>query len=115
MGSPRRSSARSCVARVWLGVSESTYIAETLAWCNALRKERGKAPLKKLPRGERYEGESCPCGKATGLFVERYGAYVSRQEFERSAASLVANTTPSVRRFIGAFDLGDLPQYEVGS
>jgi hypothetical protein len=83
-------------------MDEPGYVAETLAWCNKRRKERGKKPLKKLPKGRRYQAFSCPCGKATGLWVA--------SEWIGSHAR--GNIPRSVSRFIVAFDAGRLPQYE---
>jgi hypothetical protein len=87
---------------------EPKYVAETLAWCNARRKERGKRPLTKLPKGERNVPHSCPCGTATNCSV--FG-------FTYRVASLRAEypLPRSVQRFVRAFDDGRLPQYEAKS
>jgi hypothetical protein len=41
---------------------EPKYVAETLAWCNKRRKEQGKRPLKKMPKGRMSDPSSCPGG-----------------------------------------------------
>lgn len=88
--------------------NEPRYVAETLAWCNKRRKEQGQAALEALPKGRREDPKSCPCGKATGLDVlleTAMGLHPWRKY-----------TLPrSVRRFVKAFDRGDLPQYEAKS
>jgi hypothetical protein len=90
-------------------VSEPKYVAETLAWCNARRKERGKRPLKKLPKGQPMDGESCPCGTATGLFVESQIAYDRDPDLEHKFGEY--DLPRAVRSFVAAFDKGRLPQY----
>lgn len=87
---------------------EPKYIEETLRWCNARRKEQGKEPLNKLPKGRRGEGSSCPCGEATGLFVS-YTYFTTIQHLDREI-----NLPRSVQRFVRAFDSGKLPQYDCG-
>lgn len=88
---------------------EPKYVEETLRWCNARRKEKGMEPLDKLPKGLRGKGESCPCGAATGLFVSY--TYFNKMGINGSMESL--KLPRSVRRFVGAFDSGRLPQYDV--
>lgn len=87
-------------------MKEPGYVAETLRWCNRKRKERGWSPLNKLPKGIRGNGESCPCGAVTGLFVSK-DYYVDR------VASRSIELPRSVKRFVDAFDSGRLPQYDV--
>ena len=85
---------------------EPAFVAATLRWCNARRKERGKKPLKRLPKGKRNDASSCPCGNATGLLVWS-------DSFSESDTS---NDTPipvSVKRFVENFDNGRLPQYDL--
>jgi hypothetical protein len=91
--------------------SEPQYVAETLKWCNARRKEQGKKPLKKLPKGMPRDPESCPCGLATGLYVDAnwwatkwVGPFDGRSELPLT-----------VRRFVKAFDKRRLPQYEAAA
>lgn len=85
-------------------MNEPAYVAATLAWCNARRKEQGKRALKRLPKGMRRNARSCPCGKASGLSVWVQFAYDSRQR--------AVPVPRAVGRFIRAFDAGRLPQYE---
>lgn len=89
-------------------MSEPTYVAETLAWCNERRVAQGKKPLKQLPKGKRHDGWSCPCGTATGLRVgtRRYWK-PDHLPSERVPAA--------VTEFVIAFDGGQLPQYEAKS
>jgi hypothetical protein len=85
-------------------IKEPAYVAATLRWCNARRKEQGKEPLEKLPKGERNDATSCPCGKATGLWV-----YVEQYD----DTDFNAHPTPRcVQQFVPAFDAGKLPQYD---
>lgn len=84
-------------------MTEPAYVAATLAWCNRLRAQDGKKPLRRLPRGRRGSPESCPCGKATGWNVRRFTA---RRRVEW------VNAPPGVTRFVRAFDAGELPEYE---
>lgn len=88
--------------------AEPPYVGETLAWCNERRVERGKKPLKKLPKGERGDGASCPCGKATGLWVG--------QDIYKTAiySPTLGHIPRPVHDFVVAFDDGELPQYEIG-
>lgn len=88
-------------------MSEPQYVAETLAWCNKRRAETGMKPLERLPKGQRGNARSCPCGAATGLYVH--------------AASFRESRDPDAQRwpipravteFVTAFDGGRLPQYE---
>jgi hypothetical protein len=89
---------------------EPTYVAETLAWCNERRAEQGKKPLKKLPKGYKADGRSCPCGKATGLFVSMY--YYCKHD-EINAAFTHRRLPSAVSNFVIAFDNGKLPQYSM--
>ena len=86
-------------------MSEPAYVAETLAWCNERRAEQGKRPLKRLPKGRRREGRSCPCGKATQLDVQVYLFW--------TLDNVLCGTLPqAVSDFVVAFDAGELPEYE---
>jgi hypothetical protein len=84
---------------------EPKYVAETLAWCNRRRRERGMEPLVRLPKGRRLSTESCPCGSATGLCVSVCTYWPTREK--------KFGTVPKpVGRFVTAFDAGLLPQYD---
>jgi hypothetical protein len=91
--------------------SEPKYVAETLAWCNRMRAERGKRPLKKLPKGKRVDPSSCPCGKATGLSVS-YSEIRSQWSPQSIGTSVGGSPPDAVIEFMHAFDMGRLPQYE---
>lgn len=87
-------------------MNEPKYVEETLRWCNRKRKEKGKLPLIKLPKGIRGKGDSCPCGEATELFV-------GRDFFTDDPSMTFRSKLPrSVQRFVSAFDKGKLPQYD---
>jgi hypothetical protein len=90
-------------------MSEPAFVAATLAWCNERRAERGKKPLKKLPKGRRMDAKSCPCGAATDLTVYSIGFGPPG-----SLPSLgeLRPLPKSVSAFVSAFDNGELPQYE---
>jgi len=93
-------------------MKEPGYVEETLRWCNARRKEQGKEPLDKLPKGVRGKGTSCPCGAATGLFV----AVSQYWEITNVATRIIQSKKflpRSVTRFVMAFDRGRLPQYDI--
>src|SRR4051812_33017599 len=82
--------------------NEPKYVEETLRWCNARRKERGKSPLDRLPKGERTKGESCPCGAATGLFVTLAHAYVREEISLILDEGSKIDLPRSVQRFVKA-------------
>ena len=82
---------------------EPAYVAATLAWCNERRTEQSKEPLHRLPKGKRNDGDSCPCGKATEMFVGDVCA---------SFKEKMISTPAKVADFIHAFDEGRLPQYD---
>jgi hypothetical protein len=85
---------------------EPGFVAETLAWCNSVRVERGLEPIDRLPKGLREEPQSCPCGRATGLWVDTRTFGTSMETYE-------AHPLPrAVRSFVAAFDEGELPQYD---
>jgi hypothetical protein len=87
---------------------EPAYVAATLKWCNERRKEKGKKPLKKMPKGRIADPSSCPCGRTADLIV---GAEEWRPQ---GSTPDDYNPTPGpVRKFVYAFDAGRLPQYEL--
>jgi hypothetical protein len=82
---------------------EPKYVAQTLAWCNLQRKNKGKRALKKLPKGYKGDGFTCPCGKAIGIWVG----------YDTHGASPMRVSNPKyLSAFVCAFDRGLLPQYE---
>lgn len=88
-------------------MSEPSFVAETLVWCNERRKEKGMEPLDKLPKGKRGDPKSCPCGKATGLSVG-----VVTYAIPDVNVGPILYVTQDVTNFVTAFDVGHLPQYE---
>jgi hypothetical protein len=86
--------------------AEPEFVAETLAWCNEMRAQDGLGPLDCLPKGLRNDPLSCPCGKATGLYVEH-------ESFGPTRETKYTNDLPDpVIRFVAAFDDGHLPRYD---
>lgn len=85
---------------------EPDFVRATLEWCNARRQEQGQQPLDRLPKGEREDPLSCPCGIATGLYVDKH-------TFGRDDESRYDNPLPKpVELFVTEFDEGLLPQYD---
>jgi hypothetical protein len=83
---------------------EPEFVAETLAWCNDIRADQGREPLKRLPKGKIQDPFSCPCGEATGLEVDYRVAY-------GRDGGVVCDLPLAVQRFVVAFDNCELPQY----
>lgn len=83
------------------------FVAETLAWCNERRAEKNLEPLDRLPKGVRTDGRSCPCGKATGLYV-----YSSCYAPAEDPNNTIDDTPRPVQEFVAAFDNKELPQYD---
>jgi hypothetical protein len=91
-------------------MNKSEVVAGTLAWCNGIRKEKGLDPMDELPQGFRFAGASCPCGKATGMFVSRTVFWpVQEGATEQNKRKL----PDIVMDFVEAFDGGKFPEYEV--
>jgi hypothetical protein len=88
-------------------MTEPGFVAETLAWCNERRAEKGLEPLERLPRGQRFRPGSCPCGTASGLFVDKFFYYDDGQHVYFPSA-----VPEAVTQFVHAFDAGELPQYD---
>lgn len=86
-------------------MKEPEYVAATLKWCNERRKEDGQKPLKKMPKGHKRDGTSCPCGKASGVYVGIFDWY--RDTWP------VHKLPKFVTEFVNDFDAGKLPQYEL--
>jgi hypothetical protein len=85
---------------------EPRYVKKTLQWCNEERAKKGLDALDRLPLGKRGDGHSCPCGKATGLFVNSSYARDNGYPTKRFAVP------SAVGDFVGSFDSGELPQYD---
>jgi hypothetical protein len=87
-------------------------IQGTLDWCNERRKEQGMVTLSDLPLGKRFDGSSCPCGKATGLYVG-YSDYYERYDFDADMPYKRLGFIPiCVGTFANQFDRGEFPEYE---
>lgn len=81
-------------------------IEQVLAWCNEKRAEKGMEALDQLPKGARRDGESCPCGLATGLFV---GGGVYAESKEKFYADVRIRTPDVITDFVREFDNGVFP------
>ncbi len=88
--------------------NEPEYVAGTLAWCNEIRKTKGKEPLQRLPKGKPMDGHSCPCGKATGVYVGAIGWAETEHDYNYKQHKYVPTC---VMDFVAEFDMGRLPQY----
>lgn len=86
---------------------EKELVEATLAWCNERRGEKGMPPLGALPKGEREDPASCPCGKATGLYVDH--ATWGESEETKNAHQL----PELVSRFVVEFDEGRFPELDI--
>lgn len=91
-------------------------IIGTLEWCNERRAEQGMEPLLDLPMGQKEEPLSCPCGEATGLYVD--GSFYCTAEEARGGWAKIAPEDKKklpfdVQNFVHEFDLGTYPQYDV--
>jgi hypothetical protein len=81
----------------------------TLGWCNQMREEREVGPpLQALPVGIPRDPETCPCGKATGLHVDLYDAYASRDHFVEDKPPL-EKLPDDVAEFVRRFDNFQFP------
>lgn len=89
-----------------MSATEPACVAETLEWCNTIRAEKKQEPLERLPKGERDNGVSCPCGRATGVFVDQFTWGPDERHRKEHELPL------PVRLFVQMFDNGDLPQYD---
>lgn len=88
-------------------LAEPEFVAGTLAWCNEMRAKKDRPPLDRLPKGTRDDPWTCPCGRATGL-------YVDRDRFGDDGDAGTPHDLPGpVIDFVRAFDAGELPQYDV--
>lgn len=83
-------------------------VAGTLRWCNDRRLDKGLNPLNDLPKGSRSDPLSCPCGKATGLWV----GMNSWGDDQKAARQTRHQLPPEVRQFVVYFDNGYIPQYD---
>jgi hypothetical protein len=86
---------------------EPWFVAKTLEWCNEIRVEKGQEPLERLPKGEREDPWSCPCGAATGLYVGNTTCGMSPEDGHPLPGAVV--------EFVKAFDNRELPQYDENS
>jgi hypothetical protein len=84
-------------------------IDATLEWCNERRAEQGREPLTELPKGKREDPNSCPCGKATGLYVD-FTTYVSLGEDGILDGKTGGDLPHDVCEFVENFDNGFIPE-----
>lgn len=89
-------------------MSEPQFVAETLAWCNERRAEKDLEPLDALPKGKREDPQTCPCGRATGLWVDSEAYGIDQESWARNPIPLPGAVTD----FVAAFDDCELPQYD---
>lgn len=87
-------------------------IEATLKWCNDVRATKGKKPLKKLPKGNKKDPQSCPCGKATGLTV--FTTFALANNSPNNDHHIIDNhhiyLPPLVTQFTVQFDRGNIPE-----
>jgi hypothetical protein len=88
-----------------------------LTYVNGLRRELGRKPLQKLPKGEIGEAESCPIANALPGVVEVDVDCI--QFYEPDPDGLLGNSPGKkrkpprhVRQFIEEFDSGTYPELE---
>jgi len=84
---------------------------QVLEWCNKIRTERGKEPLDALPKGKRNDGNSCPCGTATGIFVGCMGWAETKHNYDNHINS--KRNVSAVAEFVPRFDSGEFPELEL--
>lgn len=84
-------------------------IMATLRWCNDRRLDKGLNPLDDLPLGSRSDPLSCPCGKATGLWV---GLNTWNEVGLTNPMADGKPLPPEVRKFVTLFDDGLIPEYD---
>ena len=81
-----------------------------LAYCNEIRKEHDLEPLKKMQKGLKCEGTSCPIANTIrynsnlDVYVDNEIVSVNGQEYD---------LPPGPRRFVDDFDEGKYPQYDL--
>lgn len=90
-------------------MSRHAIVNGTLKWCNRQREKKGKKPLKKLPKGEKLNPESCPCGRATGLHVDMESAIDNHSGLYVDHVRIPL--PKSVKLFVKMFDNGQFPEY----
>lgn len=95
----------------------TSIIEATLSWCNEMRAQMGMELLQELPKGTRYNGYSCPCGQATGLFVGRIAAFTEEPDGGEPSPedfpihkNFVCELPEEVKKFVNLFDFGDIPE-----
>lgn len=85
--------------------------AASLKWCNKQRQLKGMEPLTELPKGRRQDPISCPCGKATGLYVSSMCAYHPIVDNDGiTSGKMIDWLPPLVSRFVVLFDHRLIPE-----
>lgn len=97
-----------------------------LNYVNKARKIQGLKPLKKLLKGVKEDGFTCPLTRSlnalyVGDYTAKFNDYSIAKKIEKEwwNKEYESTTYPSIKipkvmeRFIEAFDLGDLPEFEL--
>jgi hypothetical protein len=100
-----------------ISMTREEIVAGTLQWCNERRKEKELEPLDDLPKGERWDGNSCPCGNACGYYVG-YSEYYESQgpgtdDTDYPIGDGVGEIPECVAKFARNFDAKKFPEYEL--
>lgn len=88
---------------------KKTLFQQVLEWCNQIRAEKGQEPLACLPKGVQKDGNSCPCGTATGVYVGCTGWANSQNEYN-FAFERRKPLSDAVSEFVPRFDDGEFPE-----
>ena len=86
-----------------------TLFQAVLDWCNSIRTAKNLEPLDYLPKGVKTDGYSCPCGKATGVFVGCSGWADTKEDYD-SYPRIGHPNTDAVAEFVERFDNGEFPE-----
>lgn len=102
--------------------SNKSYVKETLAFVNKLRKKAGADPLNDI-RGGSQSGERCPISRSLADAYKQpytcavedddYPAFIYVGSVEMLHDRRKIRQTRAVRRFVRAFDAGRLPEYHI--
>lgn len=89
----------------------SKIIAAALGELNVIRALLGMEKLKRMPKGEVFDGSSCPVanGFGKGLSAEVDEIRISVYHDDQS---IRFSTPPAIARFVKAFDSGRIPQLQ---
>lgn len=97
--------------------SKAQAIKAVLKECNAIRVRLGKTPIRKMKKGARFSGFSCPIARTIGCGVMNcsIGWHETHSSAMPSASirPLLAVSKPVLLEFANAFDLGKYPELEL--